>query len=280
MSAPQFLHAGHEKCGKFMWSFRDDWKNCIPRPHTPLVITTVHKMQFFRDRGDYVTHQDPKKTLPNPGDFAQCPKAVCGLRGFCASSLIYLNTPISMSLKPQADTIHCIQALPRHMLRPRRLGSARWTQGHYRNDLYSPQLRLLLSISTYGITALGSGRVWSAGSADPASTHRAIARRRSADIITADSVATPRLSATCGGAARQPAPINGLNAVIVAWDDGRSDWQMGAHMGRDYWSRAERFIALRRSGEIDGVASILCALSIRVDPSSALRYEIPNEEHN
>ncbi|KAJ7824325.1 hypothetical protein B0H14DRAFT_2597339 [Mycena olivaceomarginata] len=34
--APQFLRAGHDKCGKFPWSFRDNWKNCIPRPHTPL----------------------------------------------------------------------------------------------------------------------------------------------------------------------------------------------------------------------------------------------------
>ncbi|KAJ7123380.1 hypothetical protein C8R44DRAFT_875586 [Mycena epipterygia] len=29
------------------------------------------------------------------------------------------------------------------------------------------------------------------------------------------------------------------------------DWQMGIHAGRDYWSRAESFIAKRRSGEID-----------------------------
>ncbi|KAJ6550994.1 hypothetical protein DFH09DRAFT_603637 [Mycena vulgaris] len=31
------------------------------------------------------------------------------------------------------------------------------------------------------------------------------------------------------------------------------DWQMGAHSGEDYWSRAERFIAQRRSGEIDAI---------------------------
>ncbi|KAJ7669851.1 hypothetical protein DFH06DRAFT_1320898 [Mycena polygramma] len=29
------------------------------------------------------------------------------------------------------------------------------------------------------------------------------------------------------------------------------DWQMGAHTGADYWARAEAFVALRRSGEID-----------------------------
>ncbi|KAJ7355223.1 hypothetical protein DFH08DRAFT_803272 [Mycena albidolilacea] len=50
-------------------------------------------------------------------------------------------------------------------------------------------------------------------SAYPVSTHGGIARRRSAVIITADSVATPRLSAAHGGAARQAAPIIGLNAV-------------------------------------------------------------------
>ncbi|KAJ7123485.1 hypothetical protein C8R44DRAFT_875676 [Mycena epipterygia] len=39
------------------------------------------------------------------------------------------------------------------------------------------------------------------------------------------------------------------------------DWQMGAHAGKDYWSRAESFIATRRSGEID-----------------ALKYQIPDDE--
>jgi len=29
------------------------------------------------------------------------------------------------------------------------------------------------------------------------------------------------------------------------------DWRMGAHTGIDYWSRAEDFIAKRRSGELD-----------------------------
>ncbi|KAJ7088093.1 hypothetical protein C8R44DRAFT_892893 [Mycena epipterygia] len=31
------------------------------------------------------------------------------------------------------------------------------------------------------------------------------------------------------------------------------DWQMGACAGVDYWSRAESFIAKRRSGEIDAL---------------------------
>ncbi|KAJ7856206.1 hypothetical protein B0H14DRAFT_3448547 [Mycena olivaceomarginata] len=66
-------------------------------------------------------------------------------------------------------SVEMVPALPRPMLRPRRLGSARWTQG--------------------------------------------AARCMSADIITADSVATPRLSAPHGGAARQAEPRKGLNAV-------------------------------------------------------------------
>ncbi|KAJ7123483.1 hypothetical protein C8R44DRAFT_875674 [Mycena epipterygia] len=39
------------------------------------------------------------------------------------------------------------------------------------------------------------------------------------------------------------------------------DWQMGAHAGKDYWSRAESFIVKCRSGEID-----------------VLQYEIPDDE--
>ncbi|KAJ6527853.1 hypothetical protein DFH09DRAFT_1327963 [Mycena vulgaris] len=31
-------------------------------------------------------------------------------------------------------------------------------------------------------------------------------------------------------------------------------WQTGVHAGRDYWSRAEAFIAKRRSGEINGAS--------------------------
>ncbi|KAJ7131403.1 hypothetical protein C8R44DRAFT_774785 [Mycena epipterygia] len=39
------------------------------------------------------------------------------------------------------------------------------------------------------------------------------------------------------------------------------DWQMGAHTGIDYWSRAEDFVAKRRSGQID-----------------RLQYELPGDE--
>jgi hypothetical protein len=62
--------------------------------------------------------------------------------------------------------------------------------------------------------SVGGGRQSAVESADPVSTHGGLARRRSAVIITADSVATPRLSANYGGAARQAAPRISLNAVI------------------------------------------------------------------
>ncbi|KAJ7131418.1 hypothetical protein C8R44DRAFT_774807 [Mycena epipterygia] len=39
------------------------------------------------------------------------------------------------------------------------------------------------------------------------------------------------------------------------------DWQMGAHTGIDYWSRAEDFVVKRRSGQID-----------------RLQYELPGDE--
>ncbi|KAJ7623040.1 hypothetical protein DFH06DRAFT_1481813 [Mycena polygramma] len=47
-------------------------------------------------------------------------------------------------------------------------------------------------------------------------------------------------------------------ALFNTWQLG--DWQMGAHAGVDYWTRAENFIAKRRSGEIN-----------------ALEYEIPDD---
>ncbi|KAJ7346077.1 hypothetical protein DFH08DRAFT_809917 [Mycena albidolilacea] len=95
--------------------------------------------------------------------------------------------------------------------------------GRYRNDLYSPHLRLLPSITTYGIAALGlSGHSGCMGYISTAQASfrnvgltftKSAARRRFAEIITADSVATPRLSVAHGGATRQAAPRKGLNAV-------------------------------------------------------------------
>jgi hypothetical protein len=58
--------------------------------------------------------------------------------------------------------------------------------------------------------------------------------------------------------------------IVTDCSDFLKDWKMGAHMGREYWSRAERLTALRHSGETDSAASVLCALSFRVDPSPAL----------
>ncbi|KAJ7669842.1 hypothetical protein DFH06DRAFT_1468610 [Mycena polygramma] len=39
--------------------------------------------------------------------------------------------------------------------------------------------------------------------------------------------------------------------VVMKCEEYEKDWQMGAATGADYWSRAEAFVALRRSGEID-----------------------------
>ncbi|KAJ7087501.1 hypothetical protein C8R44DRAFT_991351 [Mycena epipterygia] len=39
--------------------------------------------------------------------------------------------------------------------------------------------------------------------------------------------------------------------VVMACAYYIKDWKMGVHAGQDYWSRAESFIAKRRSGEID-----------------------------
>jgi hypothetical protein len=74
--------------------------------------------------------------------------------------------------------------------------------------------------------------------------------------------------------------VQNVRFIVMDCSGFLKDWQMGAHMGQDYWSRAECFITLHCSEEIDGAASILCALSFRVDPSPALQYKIPDEEHN
>ncbi|KAJ6476697.1 hypothetical protein C8R47DRAFT_657358 [Mycena vitilis] len=39
--------------------------------------------------------------------------------------------------------------------------------------------------------------------------------------------------------------------VVMQCEEYEKDWQMGAATGADYWARAEAFVALRRSGEID-----------------------------
>ncbi|KAJ7137585.1 hypothetical protein C8R43DRAFT_1238862 [Mycena crocata] len=42
-----------------------------------------------------------------------------------------------------------------------------------------------------------------------------------------------------------------LRFVIMGCRLFRKDWKMGAHAGVDYWTRAEDFVAKRRSGEMD-----------------------------
>ncbi|KAJ7123486.1 hypothetical protein C8R44DRAFT_875677 [Mycena epipterygia] len=51
-----------------------------------------------------------------------------------------------------------------------------------------------------------------------------------------------------------------LRFVQMGFMDWFEDWKMGVHSGEDYWSRAENFIAKRRSGEIN-----------------ALQYQIPDD---
>jgi hypothetical protein len=40
--------------------------------------------------------------------------------------------------------------------------------------------------------------------------------------------------------------------VVMHNECALEDWQMGTHVGIDYWTRAEEFVARRRSGEISG----------------------------
>ncbi|KAJ6592595.1 hypothetical protein B0H19DRAFT_1245452 [Mycena capillaripes] len=43
--------------------------------------------------------------------------------------------------------------------------------------------------------------------------------------------------------------------VVTNFEGEVRDWQMGAHTGIDYWSRAEDLVAKRRSGKVDGEPS-------------------------
>ncbi|KAJ7141758.1 hypothetical protein C8R43DRAFT_1017141 [Mycena crocata] len=46
-----------------------------------------------------------------------------------------------------------------------------------------------------------------------------------------------------------------LRFLTMTCHDFRQDWQSGVHSGVDYWTRAEDFIAKRRSGKIDGACT-------------------------
>jgi hypothetical protein len=47
--------------------------------------------------------------------------------------------------------------------------------------------------------------------------------------------------------------------VVMRNECALEDWQMGTHVGIDYWTRAEEFVARQRSGEISG-ACFACLL--------------------
>ncbi|KAJ7182374.1 hypothetical protein C8R43DRAFT_1228818 [Mycena crocata] len=47
-----------------------------------------------------------------------------------------------------------------------------------------------------------------------------------------------------------PEPPEDPRIVLMNCHDYTKDWQMGAHTGVDFWSRAEDFIAKRRSGDV------------------------------
>jgi hypothetical protein len=40
--------------------------------------------------------------------------------------------------------------------------------------------------------------------------------------------------------------------VVMAVADFRNDWQTAARCGKEFWSRAEAFVARMRKGEIEG----------------------------
>ncbi|KAJ7120028.1 hypothetical protein C8R44DRAFT_736884 [Mycena epipterygia] len=60
-----------------------------------------------------------------------------------------------------------------------------------------------------------------------------------------------------------------------------ADWQMGAHMGADYRSRAEAFIAKRMSGEIDVVFFIyILSYDVNAPPTFFSSLELTSELGN
>lgn len=48
--------------------------------------------------------------------------------------------------------------------------------------------------------------------------------------------------------------MNDFRFVVMYRRDPVNSWAIGAQTGMDYWSKAEEFIAKRRSGEVDGVS--------------------------
>ncbi|KAJ7839705.1 hypothetical protein B0H14DRAFT_3869657 [Mycena olivaceomarginata] len=91
---------------------------------------------------------------------------------------------------------------------------------------YTPQS------SNHPSAAQGAPEASRPSAADPRADIVRRARRRSAAIITADCVAAPRLSARHGGAARQIAPRNGLNAVTTSPNEYRKKRSKKAKDGK------------------------------------------------
>ncbi|KAJ7670082.1 hypothetical protein DFH06DRAFT_1293976 [Mycena polygramma] len=51
--------------------------------------------------------------------------------------------------------------------------------------------------------------------------------------------------------AKAPKLVEDRRFVVMPCEEFLADWIMGAYTGNDYWSRAEDFVAKRKSGEID-----------------------------
>ncbi|KAJ7670101.1 hypothetical protein DFH06DRAFT_1321120 [Mycena polygramma] len=56
---------------------------------------------------------------------------------------------------------------------------------------------------------------------------------------------------------KAPRLVEDCRVVVMPCDEFLVDWIMGAYAGSDYWSRAEQFVAKRKSGEIDALEYFL-----------------------
>ncbi|KAJ7620201.1 hypothetical protein FB45DRAFT_1094229 [Roridomyces roridus] len=69
--------------------------------------------------------------------------------------------------------------------------------------------------------------------------------------------------------------VCGEDDAIYDWD-WVEDWQMGVQYGRDYWARIERFIAKRRSKEINVLTRSLLSSTIRRKSTEFVRDSVRN----
>jgi hypothetical protein len=56
-----------------------------------------------------------------------------------------------------------------------------------------------------------------------------------------------------------------------------NDWKLGAYTGRDYWARAEEWVAKRTLGEVNRELNLLSAFFCAITLLSGLRYVVPDE---